>query len=151
MTMRKILAAAASSVVAFAVFAGEAHASATIDLIWKTSGTNEANVSNPNTLIELEVVLTAGPNGSEAGGVSVDFSSAGGKPVVFGALNTPSEGFDSPLPLTLGLPLLGASRVEFVNAICLCDSGIGVGLEAGESQTLGIVTFYLAALLDGTY
>jgi hypothetical protein len=155
-TMRRILAAAASGVVALAGFAGVADASATIDLIWNATGTKQINDSAPPEtgpyLIRLNVILTAGPAGSQGAGVSVDFSSAGAiKPAFFIASNTPSVGNDSPLPLAYFFPTIGASRVELINSICLCDSGVGTGLAAGQSHQLGTVTFNIDSLPDGDY
>jgi hypothetical protein len=150
--MRKFFAAAAGSVVALAGFAGVAHPSATIDLIWDDTGTNQIGASGDQE-IQLNVILTAGPGGSEGGGVSVDFS------VIEDAieeailvvdidtpLNTPSVGADSALPIELEFPQIRVSRVELINSLCLCDLGIGTGLEAGQSHQLGYVTFNVAPL-----
>jgi hypothetical protein len=155
--MRKFFAAAAGGVVALAGFAGVAHSSATIDLIWDDNDTNEIDDSGPQKL-QLNVILTAGPGGSEGGGVSVDFSdieeSIEGSVLVVDLdtpLNTPSEGSDSVLPIELELPQIRESRVELINSVCFCDLGIGTGLEAGESHQLGYVTFNIAQLEIRTY
>jgi hypothetical protein len=155
--MRKFFAAAAGGVVALVGFAGVAHSSATIDLKWDDNDTNEIDDSGPQKL-QLNVILTAGPGGSEGGGVSVDFSdieeSIEGSVLVVDLdtpLNTPSEGSDSVLPIELELPQIRESRVELINSVCFCDLGIGTGLEAGESHQLGYVTFNIAQLEIRTY
>lgn len=149
--MRGALAAAVGSLAILAGFAGPARASATIDLIWQDSGTNVIGSENAETVIQLNVILTAGPAGSQGGGVSVDFSQVVGPLVLLGAQNTPSLGNDSPLPVFLGLPILNGLRVEFINSLCLCDTGIGVGLQAGQSHQLGTVTFSRSNVPDGSF
>jgi hypothetical protein len=150
--MRKFFAAAAAaaagSVVALAGFAGVAHSSATIDLIWDDTDTNE-NTAVGDGRIQLNVILTAGPGGSEGAGVSVDFSSIGADLLVFDSetpLNTPSVGADSVLPIQTDFPQIRGSRVELINSVCFCDWDIGTGLEAGQSHQLGYVTFNVALL-----
>jgi hypothetical protein len=156
--MRKFIAAAAGSVVALAGFAGVAHPSATIDLIWDDNDTNEIDDSGPQVL-QLNVILTAGPGGSEGGGVSVDFSDMEesieeGTVLVVDfdtPLNTPSVGAGSALPIELEFPQIRESRVELINSVCFCDLGIGIGLEAGQSHQLGYVTFIISQLFIRTY
>ena len=79
-------------------FAGIAHASATVDLLW--DGTTDTLCGTPaSNNITLHVVLTAGPNGSIGAGVSVDYSDATGKAdlIDFG-----SSARDSVFPIKLG-------------------------------------------------
>jgi hypothetical protein len=158
--MRKLIGAAVVGVVALAGFAGTAHSSATIDLIWKDTGTNEISDDVAQEL-QLNVILTAGPGGSEGAGVSVDFSEIGTNALVLLAFregndnptpdNTPSVGRDSALPVQVDLPLIGETRVETINSVCICQNGIGTGLEAGQSHQLGYVTFNISRLPLGGY
>jgi len=155
--VRSFFSAAAGSAVALAGFAGTAHPSATIDLIWKDTGTNEIGFGGSGYQeIQLNVILTAGPAGSQGAGVSVDFTEFGAETLVllpsreFNDVptpnNTPSVGRDSALPIELELPQIRETRVELINAVCICDLGIGTGLEAGQSHQLGYVTFNVALL-----
>ena len=155
--MRQLIAAAVGSVVVLAGFAGVAHPSATIDLIWKDTGTNEIGFGGSGFQeIQLNVILTAGPAGSQGAGVSVDFTEFGAETLDLLAsreindnptpANTPSEGRDSALPIQLELPQIRETRVELINSVCFCDLGIGTGLEAGQSHQLGYVTFNVALL-----
>jgi len=155
--VRRFFAAAVGSVLALAGFAGVAQPSATIDLIWKDNGTNEIGFGGPGFQeIQLNVILTAGPAGSEGAGVSVDFREFGAETLVLSAsrefndnptpANTPSSGSDSVLPIQGELPQIRETRVELINAVCICDLGIGTGLEAGQSHQLGYVTFNVALL-----
>ncbi|MBW2493994.1 MAG: hypothetical protein JRE43_04520 [Deltaproteobacteria bacterium] len=148
-----MIAAAVAGAMALAGFAGAAYSSATIDLIWDATGTNVIDDAGPKT-IQLNVILTAGPNGSQGAGVSVDFRSIGESFLVVGLdtpLNTPSEGSDSVLPIEMDFPQIRGSRVELINSVCFCDLGIGTGLEAGQSHQLGYVTFNITLLERDTY
>ncbi|MCH7643847.1 MAG: hypothetical protein IH974_03345 [Myxococcales bacterium] len=82
-------AAAVGSAVALMGFAGAANASATIDLIWADTGTNEITRVNSSSAITLQVILTAGPNGSQGAVVSVDYSAALDTLSVLGYASTP--------------------------------------------------------------
>jgi len=146
-----VFAAAASSVAALVGFAGAANASATIDLIWGDSDTNQLSGVVTSSGITLRVIMTAGPNGTTGGVVSVDYSAALGKLAVLGYANTPSEGNDSPLPLTVGTTINTGSRVEGINSIAVPPFGLGTGLAEGQSHQLGTVTFHKSALLNGTF
>jgi hypothetical protein len=159
--MRKFIAAAAGSVVALAGFAGVSHSSATIDLIWDATGTNEIDNPGPQ-VVQLNVILTAGPAGSEGAGVSVDFSLFGENAenaLVVQLLgfesdtpkNTPTRGADTVLPIEIELPQLRGTRVELINSVCFCDLDIGTGLEAGQSHQLGYVTFNTTRIPRGSY
>jgi hypothetical protein len=166
--MRKFLAAAAGIVVVLAGFAGAAHSSATIDLIWLDTGTNEIEVFDDEgpQEIQLNVFLTAGPADSEGAGVSVDFSELEEaieeevlvrEPLRVGndeptPANTPSRSPDPPLlPIEIESPQIRVSRVELINAVCFCDQGYGTGLEAGQSHQLGYVTFNVRPVSVGRY
>ena len=110
-------AAAVGSAMALVGFAGAANASATIDLIWADTGTNRITNVNTSSAITLQVILTAGPNGSTGAGVSVDYSDALGKLPVLGYASTPSA-TDGPLPLALGDTIDTGSRIENINSVC---------------------------------
>ncbi len=114
--MRSTVFAAVGSAVALVGFAGAANASATIDLIWATSGRDTTSNVNVSSAITLQVILTAGPGGSVGAGVSVDYSAALAKLTVLGYASTPSVGNDSPLPLTLGTTINTGSRIENISA-----------------------------------
>ena len=146
-----VFAAAASSVAALVGFAGAANASATIDLIWADSDTNQLSGVVTSSGITLRVIMTAGPNGSTGAVVSVDYSAALGKLAVLGYANTPSEGNDSPLPLTVGTTINTGSRVEGINSIAVIPLGLGTGLMVGQSHPLGTVTFHKDFLLNGVF
>ncbi len=143
--MRTSVAAAVSGLTVLAGFAGVAAANPTIDLIWEDTGTNQIDDSSrPVTgpyLLRLNVILTAGPEGSQGAGVSVDFTSVGNPALLFISSNTPSIGDDSPLPLAYFFVQVGNSRADMINSLCLCDLGIGTGLAAGQTHQLGTVTF----------
>jgi hypothetical protein len=152
--MRKFLAAAAGIVVVLAGFAGAAHSSATIDLIWEDTGTNEIDDSGPQE-IQLNVILTAGPAGSEGASVTVDFSEIGASRLVERESdtprNTPTRGKYTVLPIEIESPRVIGTRVELINSVCFCDLDIGTGLEAGQSHQLGYVTFDITRILIGEY
>ena len=137
--------------VALAGFAGAANASATIDLIWADTGTNQISNVNTSSAITLRVILTAGPDGSWGAGVSVDYSAALGKLTVLGFASTPSEGNDSPMPIMVGTTSDTGSRIENINSLGLPPLGRGTGLSAGQSHQLGTVTFHKSALLIDTF
>jgi hypothetical protein len=135
--MRKFFAAAVASAVALVGFAGIASASASIDLLWATNGTDTVGPGVPDSnAIVLRVILTAGPQGSQGAGVSVDYSAVAGLSVVSFA-STPG----GPLPFPLGTTADTGSRVENVNSGSL-PPYVGTGLANGQSWQLGTVTFH---------
>ncbi len=144
-------AAAVSSLAALVGFAGAANASATIDLIWAETGTNEITIPNTSSVATLQVILTAGPNGSIGAGVSVDYSAALGAFAVLGYASTPSEGDNSSLPIQLGTTIDTGSRIENINSAAIPYLGRGTGLSAGQSHQLGTVTFHTSVPLDATF
>ena len=152
MRLTGFAAAAVGSVVALVGFAGAANASATVDLIWADTGTNQISNVNASSAITLQVILTAGPNGSMGAAVGVDYSAALRKLTVLGYATTPSEGDDSPLPIQGGSPSNTGTRIEFIFTCALPAAGIGTGLAAGQSHQLGTVTFLkTAALILGIF
>ena len=144
-----VFAAAASSVAALVGFAGAANASATIDLIWADSGTDTTSIASTSSIIILQVILTAGPNGSTGAVVSVDYSDALGKLVVFAFASTPG----GQLPLAVETPINTGLQIENINSFSSPPS-FGTGLLAdqspGQSHQLGTVTFHTDVLVIGT-
>ena len=153
--MRKFFAVALGSAVALAGFAGAANATATIDLIWTSStnpdviglGTNTLEGVNPSDSITLSVILVAGAAGSSGAGVSIDYSDAIGKLGVIGYMATPGSAF----PISFSPPIDTGSRVENINTVALIFSGIGTGLQDGQSAQLGTVTFHKDTLVAETF
>ncbi len=125
-------------------FAGAAHASATIDLIWADTGTNEIRDVNSSSAVALQVILTAGSRGLQGAGVSVDYSEAVGVLGVIGYTNTPG----GPLPLELGSITDTGTRIQNINSTAF-PPFIGSGLAAGQSWQLGTVTFHKNAFFNG--
>jgi len=148
--MRKFFAAAVVSAVALVGFAGAAGASATIDLIWNDTGVDTIGPGVPDTsAIQLNVILTAGPLGSQGAGVSVDYSQVAGLSVVAFS-NTPCVNPCS-LPSTLGPANDTGSRVENINSAAIIFLGLGTGLSEGQSHQLGTVTFNKSGVGSGTF
>lgn len=144
--MRKFFAAAVASAVALVGFAGMANASATIDLIWAANGTDTIGPLPDNTPITLRVILTAGPNGSQGAGVSVDYSGVTDLSVI-----TFASTIGGPLPLLLGSTTDTGSRVENINSASF-PPYVGTGLSNGQSHQLGTVTFNKGAGVgNGTF
>jgi hypothetical protein len=107
-------------------------------LIWATSGTATTSVLASDTGIVLQVILTAGADGSQGAGVSVDYSSlCAGCIATFSS--TPSVGFD-PLPMPLGSTIDTGTRIENINSASF-PPYVGSGLAAGQSHQLGTITF----------
>jgi hypothetical protein len=130
--------AVVGSVVALVGFAGAANASATIDLIWADTGTEWITAQHTSSVVTLQVILTAGPNGSQGAGVSVDYS--GVLPGI--SVTTFAATVGGPLPLLLGTVSDTGSRVENINSASFPPS-VGTGLAAGQSHQLGTVTFHV--------
>jgi len=147
--MRKFFVAAVVSAVALVGFAGAAGASATIDLIWNSTGTDTISDVPDTSAIRLNVIVTAGPLGVQGAGVSVDYSQVAGLDVVTFA-NTPCTNPCS-LPSTLGPAVDTGSRVEGINSTSIPFLGIGTGLSEGQSHQLGTVTFNKALVGNGTF
>jgi hypothetical protein len=127
-------------------FAGAANASATIDLIWADTGTNQISNVNVSSAITLQVILTAGPNGSAGAVVSVDYSGVLPQFTVLGYASTPG----SALPVSFGGEIDTGSRVEGIGSACLCPF-VGFGLPAGQSHQLGTVTFHKGFLVSDMF
>ena len=114
-------------------------ASATIDLIWTANGTDVIDMVSDGENIQLSVILTAGSDGSQGAGVSVDYSGVPGLTVV--AFQSTVGGA---LPLQLGTTTDTGSRVENINSAAF-PPYVGTGLSTGQSHQLGTVTFNKSA------
>ncbi len=168
-----VLAAAVSSAVALVGFAGAANASATVDLIW-VDVTNTDSNGNPICLqpaqrncpqlgttlsseavavtdnITLGVIITAGPLGILAAGVSVDYGDTLPKLSVTDFRRSTTTVPLQYLPTHLGEPNdLTSGWVQNINAVC-CGPLAGIGLLAGATAYLGTVTFHADARSIGT-
>jgi hypothetical protein len=132
--------------VALLGFAGAAHASATIDLIWASTGTAETSEVNTSSAITLQVILTAGADGSQGAVVGVDYSGALSTLSVLGFASTPG----GPLPLDLTATYDTGSRIEDINAGSNPPI-LGAGLSAGQSHQLGTVTFHKSFFTIGLF
>jgi hypothetical protein len=141
-----VIAAALGSAVALVGFANPAHASATIDLIWADTGTNQLGSVSSSAAITLRVILTAGPNGSQGATVSVDYSEALSALSVLEYVSTPS----GPLPLLVSAMTDTGSRIENFNSAS-SPPFVGTGLVAGQSHQLGTVTFHKNEIADGRW
>jgi hypothetical protein len=140
------LAAAVGGAVALVGYAGAARADATIDLIWAATGTNEITDLDGLPVVILQVILTAGPEGSSGAGVSVGYSGAPDAPEVLEFTSTPG----GQLPLALGETIDTGSRIENINSYSLPPE-VGTGLSAGQSHQLGTITFHKGVPLGGVY
>lgn len=140
--MRNFFAAAVGSVIALVGFAGAASASATIDLIWAQTGTNSIEAVDVSEAITLRVILRAGPAGSNAAGVSVDYSGAVDKTAVVSFMSTCSGALSIPL----GNPVNTGTRIEGITCAALFGA-----LGAGQTQQIGTVTFHKDTTGNGTF
>jgi hypothetical protein len=136
--MRNFIVGLVSSLVALAGFAGSASASATIDLIWAATGTDTISGAQVTSAsIVLNVVLTAGADGVNAAGISVDYSALLGD---FSVVSFSNAGA-APIGFTLGVtaddPILGI--VSNINGANFC--GPPGCLTSGSTHLLGTVTF----------
>ena len=146
--MRKFFSAAAGSLVALTGLAGAANASATIDLIWTATGTNQiGGITSPvsvSSTITLQVILTAGSAGA---GVSVDYSGAMSALSVIGYASLTGG---SILPNNIQAATDTGSQIENINRVC-CGYYYGIGLSPGASAQLGTVTFHRDSSPAGTF
>jgi hypothetical protein len=141
--MRKFTVGLVSGLVALAGFAGSASASATIDLIWVVSGTDTTSNVVVSGNITLNVVLTAGANGSLGAAVSVDYAALALIPdfsiVTFASV---TSGF---LPITVGSPSDSGTQINNLNA-----TGFAA-MPEGQSAVIGTVTFHDTTGTPGTF
>jgi len=141
--MRAFLVGLVSGLVALVGFAGSANASATVDLLWAATGTNSITGVSTSSNIVLNVVLTAGANGSGGGGVSVDYSLIAGDFSVISALNYPA----APLSQSFGAPVITATQVQSIQAFAFPGPTF---LAAGQSFLMGTITFHVDSVPLGT-
>jgi hypothetical protein len=146
--MRTVSIGMVGGLIALVGLAGTANASATVDLIWQSSGTDTISGLSISDSITLDVVLTAGTDGSNGGSVSIDYSAVVGTLSVTGFSNT-LDGFWSLSPG--GVPiddLIGT--ISSINVGSLICGVVGECLADGESQRIGTITFQVDALPGGT-
>ncbi len=136
-----------AGLIAVVGLAGTANASATVDLIWQGSGTSVTSGLAISDVITLDVMLTAGPNGSNGGSVSVDYSAVVGTLTVVGYSNT-LDGFWGLSPA--GPPTdPGDNIIHTINAGSICGV-VGSCLANTETARLGTVSFRVDALPGGS-
>jgi hypothetical protein len=147
--MRKFLVGLVGGLLAFAGIAGSASASATIDLLWATSGGTTTTVLASDTGIILNVYITTGAGGTQGAGLSVDYSDMAADFSVTGFTANPNVGND-PLPLAFGSPVDTGTAVENINAASF-PPFVGTGIVGGGvTYLLGTVTFDSTGL-GGTF
>ncbi len=137
MRLTVFAAVAVGSVVALVGFASAANASATIDLIWADTDTDTISGGGYSSAITLRVILTAGPNGSQGAGVSVDYSEALSTLSVIGYASTPG----GQLPIQIGPTTDSGTQINNINSACFPPHNC-TGLAAGDSTQLGTVQFH---------
>jgi hypothetical protein len=147
--MKTVSIGLVSGVIALVGLSGTANASATVDLIWQSTGTGTISGLSVSDSITLDVVITAGLLGSNGGQVSIDYSAA----VASGALSV--TGFSNTLDgywfFSPNGPATdpGDDIIHSINVGSICGS-FGSCLADGESQRIGTVTFNVDALTGGT-
>jgi hypothetical protein len=146
--MRKFIVGLVGGLIAVVGFAGSSSASATIDLIWATSGTFSTSALATDTGIVLEVWLTAGAGGVQGADVSVDFTAlCAGCVTGFASITDPVT-----LPTSPGTTVLNGSRVEGINAVAVLFLGVGTGLvNEFDTEMIGTVTFGSIGGLGGLF
>ncbi len=132
--MRGLIIGLVIGLVTLAGFAGSASASATVDLIWVTSGTDTTSNVVTSSNITLNVVLTAGANGSLGGALSVDYTALTGDFTIISFSSVTSV----PLNVSIGAPSNSGTQINNLNAACFGPCG----LLAGQSAVIGTVTFH---------
>ena len=130
--MRAFLVGLVSGLVALAGFAGSASASATIDLIWQTSGTATTSNVVTSSNITLDVVLTPGANGSLGAAISVDYSALVGDFTIISFQSTTS----GLLPLTIPPTTDTGTQITSINAAGFAP------VPNGTSVVIGTITFH---------
>jgi hypothetical protein len=100
--------------------------------------------------ITLGVIVTAGPNGLQGGGVSVNYSDASSKLGVTGFQRLSTTLPFMYLPGSLGDTVDTGTTIQNINAAC-CGGLAGIGLPAGSTAYLGTVTFHKDQLVNGTF
>ncbi len=171
--MLKSFAITMVSVLTLLGFAGEADATATIDLIWldvsnvgtngkpiclrplqrncPQLGTTLGNVAATDN-ITLGVIVTAGAGGVIGAGVSVDYSDAlpAFGVIDFRSMITMSQNgwwLQQSVGTTSDIPPF----IDSINALTLTILNAGIGVPAGQSAYLGTVSFHKDLILNGTF
>ena len=138
--MRTVLVGMVGGLIALVGLAGTANASATIDLIWQGSGTDTISGLAISDSITMDVVITAGPNGSNGGSVSIDYSAVVGTLSVTGFSNT-LDGFWFFSPGGAPTNDIIDEIIYTINAGSFgCPGVTGSCLADTESQRIGTVT-----------
>ena len=170
--MLKSFAITMVSVLTLLGFAGEADATATIDLIWLDVSNVDTN-GNPICLrplqrncpqlgktlsnvaatdnITLGVIVTAGVSGVIGAGVSVDYSDVlpAFSVIDFRSMITFNQNgwwLHQSVGTTSNIPPF----IDSINALTLTFIA-GIGLPAGQSAYLGTVSFHKNQILNGTF
>lgn len=148
--MRTVWVWMVGGLIALVGLAGTANASATVELIWQGDDNTISGLTVSDS-ITLDVVITAGPLGSNGGSVSIDYSLASAGLSVTGSSNT-LDGFWFFSPNGVPTDPPGDDVVYSVNAGSFNCAGGGFGscLADTESQRIGTVTFHVDALTSGT-
>jgi hypothetical protein len=144
--MRNFTVGLVSGLVALVGFAGSASAGATIDLLWAATSTNTITGVSASSNMVLNVVLTAGANGSTGGGVSVDYSALVGDFTVVSAVNLPA----APLTGSFGAPVITASQVQNIQAWAF-PGPTPAGIAPGASFLMGTITFHSITGAPGSF
>ena len=148
--MRTALVGMVSGLIALVGLAGTANASATVDLIWQSTGTGTISGLAVSDTITLDIMLTAGALGSNGGSVSIDFSAVSGFLSVIGYSNAPVGGANFwAIPIAGAPTNPGDGIIHHVNAGSICGV-LGSCLVDTQSETLGTVTFNVTVVPVGT-
>jgi hypothetical protein len=149
-------------VIALVGLAGTANASATINLIWQSTGTDTISGLSISDTIILDVMLVSGALGSSGAQVSVDYSALVGTLSVTSSSNTSDglNGFTWFLgvfpPSDSGGIVHGINYASSCGAFgdCLGDPSLWLGgppVGGGFTEArLGTITFQVDALPGGT-
>jgi hypothetical protein len=133
--------------VAIGGFASIANASATVDLIWQSTGSDtigDVTAVRSSSEITFDVVLTAGANGVSSTGFTIDYSDglAAGTTELVTFACIPGTA----LPFCLDDGIDSGTQIN-----SMVIGALGTGLVANESQTIGTVTFRKVAHPEGTF
>ncbi len=147
--MRTVLVGMVSGLIALVGLAGTANASATVELIWQSTGDDTISGLAVSDLITLDIVLTAGTDGSNGGSVSIDFSALAGVMTVWSYSNAPTGGINYWGLSIVGLPTNpGDGIIHHINAGSICFV-LGSCLADTEFEIIGTVTFRVDVLPGG--
>ena len=147
--MRTLLVGTIAGLVALVGFAGSASASATIDLLWNGTTTVTSGILSSSTLV-LDVQLTAGALNINGYAFSLSYD-----PTAMSVVSTSqTSGAGNP---NFGLQLGGAVVDDGVGGLSSFNGssfpslpGLGTGLGAGNTISVGTVTFHTLGVL-GTF